>query len=181
MWWLLIGILLALAVLWLLAGYVGYQEVFADEHLREVAARLPALKRAALERVIAPGADAACTPEDPRAMRTSVGLAVLYLVGREGDWFHHHLSVSLPDRRYTAHAVGDLFLWLLARLLGVGMDRLRLGISRRTVHHAVFTLSAEEHERFAARPVAPLSPEELSAFRREWARSWRTVGWERLP
>jgi hypothetical protein len=186
MGWLTVGMLLTLVIvltlagLWLLRSFEAYAKVFSDEHFREVSARLPALKRAALERVLVPEANAVCTPEDPRGMLTSAGLAVLYLVGREGDWFHHYLSVSSPTLGYTAHAVGDMFTCLLVRLLGVGVDRLRLWVSSRTVHHAAFTLSAGEHEHFAGQPVTPLSPEELAAFRRDWILSWRAVRWERI-
>jgi hypothetical protein len=187
MCWLTIGILLTsvlvltLASLWLLESHRVYTKVFCDDHFHEVAARLPALKRAALERVISWESDAVCTPEDPRGMLTSAGLAVLYLIGREGRWFHHDLSVSLSIRAYTIHSVGNVFGCFLARLLGIGMERLHLYMSSRSVHHTGFTLSAEEHEQFAERQVTPLAPEELAAFRRDWSLSWRTGAWERIP
>ena len=180
MCWLTIGILLisvlllTLASLWLLESHRVYTKVFSDDHFHEMAARLPALKRAALARLVFSESDAVCTPEDPRGMLTSAGLAVLYLIGREGRWFHHDLSVSLPIRAYTIHAVGYVFSCFLTRLLGIGMKRLHLHISVRRIHHAEFTLSADEHEQFAERPVTPLSSEELAAFRRDWALSWRT-------
>jgi hypothetical protein len=185
--WLTIGMLLTivtvltLAGLWLLRGFEAYTKMFSDEHFHEVGARLPALKRAALERIIVPEADLVCTPEDARGMLTSAGLTVLYLVGHEGDWFHHDLSVSSTARGYTAHAVGEMFTCLLVRLLGVGMDRPRLWVSSRAVHHAAFTLSAADHEQFAGWQVTPLSPEGLAAFRRDWALSWRAVRWEHIP
>ncbi len=172
---------LTLASLWLLRGFAAYNRVFSDEHFQEVSARLPALKRAALERVIVPGSDAVCMSEDPRGLLTSAGLTVLYLVGREGDWFHHDLSINSPSCGYTTHAVGEMFIYFLVRLLGVEMDRLRLGVSPRAVHHAAFTLSTGEHEQFAGQPVTPVSPEELAAFRRDWALSWREERWERIP
>jgi hypothetical protein len=187
MYWFTIGILLtivfllALASLWLLRGLEVYTKVFADEHFREVAARLPALKRAALERVVSSESDAVCTSEDPRGMLTSADLAVLYLVGQQGPWFHHDLSVSLPTRAYTAHVIGDVFICFLAHLMGIGMERLRLRVTSKTVHHAEFTLSTLEHEQFADQPVKSLSPEELAAFRRHWTLSWRRGGWERIP
>jgi hypothetical protein len=179
MCWLTIGILLTsvfvltLASLWLLDSHRVYTKVFCDDHFHEVAARLPALKRAALERVFDSEPDAVCTPEDSRGMLTSAGLAVLYLVGRQGSWFHHDLSVSVPIRPYTAHAVGDVFICFLAHLLGIGMERLRLRVSSRIVHHAEFTLSALEHQQFADQPVASLSldvgslPPTLGAVREE--------------
>jgi hypothetical protein len=187
MCWLTIGVLLTsvlvltLASLWLLESHRVYTRVFSDEHFHEVATRLPALKRAALARLVFSESDAVCTPEDPRGMLTSAGLAVLYLIGQEGRWFHHDLSISSPSRAYTIHAVGNVFGCFLARLLGIGKERLHLHISSRSIHHAGFTLSTEEHEQFADRPVTPLSPEELSAFRRHWALSWRTGSWERIP
>jgi hypothetical protein len=187
MCWLTIGILftsvlvLTLACLWLLESHRVYTKVFSDDHFHEVAARLPALKRAALERRFDSESDTICTPEDPRGMLTSAGLAVLYLVGRQGPWFHHDLSVSLTIRPYTAHAVGDVFVHFLAHLLGVGMERLGLRVSSRTVHHAAFTFSALEHQQFADRPVASLSLDELAAFRRQWALSVWMVRWERIP
>jgi len=185
--WLTLGMLLGMVIvltmagLWLLKGFEAYTKVFSDEHFQEVGTRLPALKRAALERVIVPQAAEVCTPEDPRGLLTSAGLTVLYLIGHKGDWFHHDLSVSSTARGYVAHAVGGMFTGLLVRLLGVGVDRLRLWVSSRAVHHMAFTLSAEEHELFASQPVTPLSPEELTAFRVDWALSSRTIRWERIP
>ncbi len=174
-------VLLTLAGLWLVVSHRGYQKVFADEHFREVAARLPALKRAALDHVILSASDAVCTSEDPRGMLTSAGLAVLYLIGREGCWFHHDLSVSWVSRPYTPHAIGSVFLCFLARLVGIGMERLCFRISAKTVHHTAFTLSAMEHQQFADRSVASLSLDELAALRRHWALSGRMVRWERIP
>lgn len=173
-------VLLTLSGLWLLDSHRAYQKIFADEHFREVAARLPALKLAALERVILPASDAVCTSEDPRGMLTSAGLAVLYLIGREGCCFHHALSVSWVSRSYTPHAIGNMFLCFLARLLGIGMERLCFRISAKTVHHTAFTLSALEQQQFADRPVASLSLDEIGAFRRHWALSGRRVRWERI-
>ena len=174
-------VLLTLAGLWLLDSHRAYRRVFADEHFREVADRLPALKRAALEHVILSASDAVCTSEDPRGMLTSGGLAVLYLIGREGCWFHHDLSVSWVSRPYTPRAIGNMFLCFLARLLGIGMERLCFRISAKTVHHTAFTLSALEQQQFADRPVASLSLDEIAAFGRHWARSGRMARWERIP
>ena len=187
MCWLTIGILLTgglvltLASLWLLDNHRVYTRVFSDDHFHEVAARLPALKRAALARLVFSESDAVCTPEDPRGMLTSAGLAVLYLIGCEGRWFHHDLSVSMPSRAYTINAIGNRFGCFLTRLLGIGMERLHFHISSRSIHHTVFNLNAEEHQQFADRSVTPLSPEQLAAFHRHWALSWQTGSWERIP
>jgi hypothetical protein len=114
-------------------------------------------------------------------MLTSAGLAVLYLIGREGCCFHHDLSVSWPIRAYTPRAVGKLFICFLVRLLGIGMERLYLRVSSKTVHHAVFTLNAEEQDQFATRTLTCLSSEELAAFRRNWALWCKKLKWERVP
>jgi hypothetical protein len=187
MCWLTIGILLSsalvliLASLWLLDSHRIYSRVFSDDHFHEVATHLPALKRAALARLVFSESDAVCTPEDPRGMLTSAGLAVLYLIGCEGRWFHHDLSVSMPSRAYTIHTVGNRFGCFLARLLGIGMERLQFHFSSRRIHHTVFTLNADEHRQFADRSVTPLSPEQLAAFRRHWALSRRMGSWQRIP
>jgi hypothetical protein len=187
MCWFTIGILLTivvlltLAILWLLDSYRAYAKVFADEHFREVAAQLPALKKAALERVILSASDGVCKPEDPRGMLTSSGLAVLYLIGREGFCFHHDLSVSWPIRAYTPSGVANVFICFLVHLLGIGMERLCLRLSSKTVHHAAFTLNAEEQDQFANRALTCLSPEELAAFRRDWVLSYKKEKWERVP
>jgi hypothetical protein len=184
--WLILGMLLtlvfvlSLAGFWLRRGFETYTKVFSDEHFREVGAGLPALKRAALERVIVPESDAVCTPEDPRGLLTSAGLTVLYLIGCQENHFHHTLSVNSTARGSTAHAAGEMFICLLVRLLGVRADRLHLRLSSRAVHHAVFTLTTPEHEQFADQPVTPLSAEELAAFRRDWALSWKAIRWERI-
>jgi hypothetical protein len=185
--WFTIGILLILVVLltlaglWLFDSYRAYAKVSADQHFREVEARLPALKRAALERIISSASDAVCTPEDPRGMLTSAGLAVLYLIGREGCCFHHDLSVSWPNRAYTPRAVGNMFICFLAHLLGVGLERLYLRVSSKTVHHAAFTLNTEEQDQFASRALTCLSSEELAAFRGDWALGWKRIKWECVP
>lgn len=187
MYWLTIGILLTcvlvltLAGLWLLESHRVYAKVFSDAHFHEVALRLPVLKRAALERVILSASDEVCPSEDPRGMLTSAGLAVLYLIGREGCWFHHDLSVSWVSRPYTPRAIGNLFLCFLAGLLGIGMERLRFRISAKTVHHTAFTLSALEHQHFAEQSVASLSRDELAAFRLHRALSGRRMRWEHIP
>src|SRR5262249_54228871 len=138
MWWIIVpvGVVLALVAVWFFYSGRLSRRVFADEHFQEVAAKLPALKRAALEQPVLTEADLPRPPNDPRALLTDVGLAVVYTISPEGDAYSHHLSVSLPARGYTAHAVGDMFMWFLARLLGIEMNRLRLGISPTTVHHA---------------------------------------------
>jgi hypothetical protein len=179
MWGFTVGIvfvlmlLLTLAGLWLLRTLGEYAMLCSDEHFREVASQLPAVKQAALEKIFDSVDAAACTPEDPRGMRTSAGLNVLYLIGREENRFHHCLSVSASTRAQTAHVVCDVFICFIARLLGLGMDRLHLQIWRKSVYHAEVMLSVDEHEQFVARPVTLPSPEELAVFRREWSRSRR--------
>src|SRR5690242_1678460 len=149
----ILALLLVLVSLWLLRARGEYAKLFSSEHFQEVASRLPALKRAGLERIIDSAAEAACTPDDPRGMHTTAGLAVLYLIGREENWFHHFLSVSMSTRAHTAHVVCDVFICFIARLLGLGMDRLHLQIWRKSVYHAEFMLRVDEHEQFVARPV----------------------------
>lgn len=184
MWWLWFlpaAILVVVVIVWIVRSSRVYNKVFSDAHCHEVADKLPALKEGAVTHPILSEQDAPKPPADPRFLLTSVGLALVYTIRPDGEQYQHHLSVSLATHGYTAHAVGDMFIRLLAHLLGVEMSRLQLAVSSSTVHHAVFTLSREEHEEYAMRPVALLTSDGLAKFREEWTASLHTVQWERLP
>lgn len=157
-----------------------HKKVFSDAHFQEVAESLPALKQAAMDLPMQ-GQENPFQPTDPRSLLTSVGLAIVYTVSLHDGVFHHHISISLAARGYTAHAVGDMFMQFVARLLGVGIDRFRLGVSRATVHHGIFELSLAEHAAYSNRPVTVLTADELKAIREEWIKSRTAVRWERIP
>jgi hypothetical protein len=175
------GIVLALLiVLWFIGGFGVYRRVFADAHFQEIAARLPSVKQAALERLVVSQEDAMRPMEDPRVLLTSVGLAMIYTIGPDGGVYRHHLSVSFPARGYTAHAVGETFVLFVAWLLGIASDRLFLGISQTTVHHAEFVLTEQEQGAFAERAVEAPSTERIAAFRADWITVRKQLLWQRV-
>jgi hypothetical protein len=100
-------------------------------------------------------------------MQTSAGLVFVYTVSIDpAGTYVHHASVSIPGR-VTAHAVGETFILLWAKLLGVGYDRLVLQVSPATVHHATFVLDESEQAAFAQRPVETPAADMLKAFQAE--------------
>jgi hypothetical protein len=110
-------------------------------------------------------------PGDGRVLQTSGGLAFVYTVSLQPDGrYVHHASVSMPGE-VTTHAVGEIFVLLWARLLGIGYERLVLEVSPATVHHAEFMLDASEQAEFAQRPVAVPTVDMLKAFQAECMRA----------
>jgi hypothetical protein len=166
MWWLLAGFALV-AVWWIVSRLRSYQRLFADSHLMEFGQALPAMKQAAMQHVTAGGERDPPPPGDGRAMLTSAGLVFVYTVRIDpAGTYVHHGSVSIPGR-VTAHAVGETFILLWARLLGVGYDRLVLEVSPATVHHAEFVLDENEQAAFERRPAETPTADMLKAFQAE--------------
>jgi hypothetical protein len=169
MWWLLAG--LAFVILWwLLARMRSYQKLFALAHVMEFARALPALKQAAMQNVMTGDGWVAPPPDGPRILRTSAGLVFVYTIGIDpAGKYVHHASVSVPGG-VTAHAVGEMFILLWARLLGVGCERLVLQMSPATVHHAEFVLDEGEQAEFAQRVVEAATADKLKALQAECLR-----------
>lgn len=166
MWWILAGlaIMAICGIVWRLRSY---GRLFADSHLMEFGEALPGLKQAAMLHVTAGGEWPAPSPGDGRAMATSAGLVFVYTVSiNPAGKYVHHASVSIPGQ-VTAHAVGEMFILLWARLLGIGYDRLALQMSPTTIHHAEFVLNESEQADFAQRPVEMPTADMLKAFRAE--------------
>jgi hypothetical protein len=168
MWWWVLLAGLALGAGWLIVPRVLlYQKLFGVPHLMEFAHGLPALKQAAMRQVTTGGELAAPSPSDGRILQTSAGLVFVHTVSIHPDGgYAHHASVSLPGR-VTAHAVGETFILLWARLLGVDVRRLVLQVSPATVHHAEFVLNNGEQDSFARRPVETPTEDMLKAFHAE--------------
>src|SRR5262249_14400996 len=171
MLWLLASLAVAAAglVWWVVLRLSWYRRLFAIPHLIEFGQGLAAVKQAAMRNVIASDGNGVHSPDDARILRTSMDLVLLYTIslGAAGTYVHH-ASVSIPGRP-TAHAVGETFLLLWAKLLGVEYGRLALNMSPMTVHHAEFVLNQNEQSEFAQRPVAAATAEGLEAFLAECA------------
>jgi hypothetical protein len=110
------------------------------------------------------------SPDDARVLQTSEGLVFVYTISLDPDGrYIHHASVSIPGQ-VTVHAVGEIFVLLWARQLGVGYERLVLKASPATVHHAEFGLNESEQADFAQRTVEALTVDMLKAFQVECLR-----------
>lgn len=183
MLWLLACLAIAAAglVSWIALRLSWYRRLFAAPHLMQFAQGLAAVKQAAMRDMIASDGDSVQPPDDARILRTSAGLALLYTVspGAAGTYVHH-ASVSIPGHP-TAHAVGETFILLWARLLGVEYERLALDVSPMTVHHAGFVLSEHEQSELAQRPVETPTAEWLQAFLAECASARQSLRRDRSP
>jgi hypothetical protein len=129
----------------------GMGPLFANEHLLEVAAGLPELKRKAL----------AGQKGESAALQTRL-VAIAYTISRdEGVWVHH-LSVSNQITR--ARAAGTFFLGLLRSLLHLEAYPMKAFVSQNSVFHLVVRLSDDEETAFAARVIEPKDAAELHAI-----------------
>ena len=158
-----------------------YRKLFAEAHFLEVGQKIGVLKQTALSNIGIEDAQKARSPDDdPRWFRTEAGLAVFYTITNKSPGkYVHHASVSVAGT-YTTHAVGERFILLWARLLGIGYERLALGVSKATVHHATFVLGEAEQIDFARRPVEPLTIEGLRAFYNEMSTAREKLTWSRM-
>ena len=175
----LVAIVVAGVAWWIMSRSSVYRTLFGIPHLMEFGQGLAAVKQAALQDVIASDGGGVRGPDDPRILRTSVGLVLVYTVSiRTPGIYVHHASVSVPGR-VTAHAVGETFILLWAKLLGVAYERLTLQVSPTTVHHAEFVLDGNEQSDFAQRPVETPTVESLQAFPAERAGARQNLRWDR--
>jgi hypothetical protein len=142
-----------------------YRRLFSDRHFLELAGAAVALQQAGLDRPIT-DSDQIKSQSDPRCLLTSAGLAVVYTVSTNDSEITHHCSVSLAAGP-TARAVGEIFLLLMTKLLGLPIDKLRVHIGSSTVHHALAILTLSEHARLASAPAFELTADNLEHVRRE--------------
>jgi hypothetical protein len=147
MFWFALGVL-ALLLLYAAARARKLSPLFADEHLAEVAAQLPDLKRRALT-----GGE-----DGPASLQTSL-LAAAYSIARDEPGWVHHLSVSSPVT--PARAAGTFFLGLLRGALRLDGYPLEAFVSPSHVFHLVVRLTDEQHRAFGDQAVEPMTPEAL--------------------
>lgn len=157
------AILVALAAaIAVVAGIVALgvrrqRRLLADAHWLEVARALPALKRAALERIDADSPKAG----DPRVLQTTAGLLVAYVVMRDGDGFVHQCSLNVPSG-----AVAASLLAMITAGLGIRREH-TVFLTRRVGCHALLKFDAAEHERVAAQPCPEITEAELPRLRED--------------
>src|SRR5687768_8172562 len=94
-----------------------YRKLFAEAHLFQVGKGIGALKHAALSNIGVEDPQASrSTADDPRWLRTDAGLVLAYTISNDGPGeYVHYASVSVSGT-YTAHAVGETFILLWAKL-----------------------------------------------------------------
>jgi hypothetical protein len=147
MLWFSIGVI-ALLLLYAAVRAKKMAPLFADDHLTELLALLPELKRTALAGQGGP----------PPSARTSA-LAVAYTISRgEAGWVHH-LSVS--NMTTPARAAGTFFLGLLRGALRLEEYPAEAFVSQGHVFHLVVRLSEEQEKVFADRSIDAMGPGEL--------------------
>jgi hypothetical protein len=175
--WLVTCLAIAAAglVWWIMSRVSSYRTLFGIPHLMEVGQGIAALKQAAIQDLIPSDGGGIRPPDDARILRTSAGLLLVYTVnvGTAGMYVHH-ASVSIPGQ-VTTHAVGETFLLLWAKLLGVEYERLALQASAATVYHAEFALDENEQSNFARQPVVAPTVEWLQAFQAECTNARQTL------
>ena len=172
-----LGVFVALIVLWFASRARRYSRLFADAHWLEVGRGLGRVKAAALARVIRGDGDVPAGADDPRILATSAGLAIVYTVSEGAEGFVHHCSVSVIGGP-TAHGVGGTFVSFAAKLLGLPHAELQCHVGSSTVHHAELSLDAARHAAVAALPVPELTRADLPALRREALEARRGVTWQ---
>jgi hypothetical protein len=137
MFWFGLGVLVVLLV-YAAARARTMGPLFTDDHLLEVAALLPELKRSAL----------AGPPESPATASTAL-LHVSYSIADDAGAWTHHVSVSSPVT--PARAAGTFFLGLVRGVLRLDVQpKVEVFVSQNHVFHLITRLSPDEHAAFAA-------------------------------
>jgi hypothetical protein len=154
-----LGILLLLALAWALSRSSLYSRLYGDAHLLAIARALPALKRAALERV-----DRAVEATDARVLRTDQGLALVYTLSAKRDGLAHHLSLSFPGQ-LVAQGAAQMLLATVVHMLRWPIAEVRLIQGHDLVQHAQWHASADAHAAWAAEQLIPPAASELKGLR----------------
>jgi hypothetical protein len=171
------AVLAVVLVIWRLDR--RYNAIFANEHFIEFARGVAGVKAAAYAEMLDLSEVRPLPPGDHRVFLSSAGIALVYTISPRNARFDHHFSVSFAGW-YTPKAVGESFVLLTAKALGVPYHRLDLGVGGSTAHHADLQLSEEEHEAMRHRPVPELSLADVEAFRKEWTNARPTLEWRDL-
>ncbi|UQA62771.1 hypothetical protein [Polyangium aurulentum] len=159
--WIIIGLVLFLLYKWI-RRRPRYDRIFAPDHVIELRRGLAGAKTAALARA---GEKPAADPfADGSAFLTSADIAIFYTVAKApAGGFEHHVSMSYRGGFFARAAAGYLAA-VIRRLLDLTTSQCVLAASTSGVYHLIFSLSAEEHARFAAQPVANPSHDAVPAL-----------------
>jgi len=155
-----------LGVAWVRAYGRFYQRLFSQRHYLEVATAVIELRAAALGHLAAPEAPT----ESISGAVSSEGLALSYSIVSTNTLTKHHFAVSLRGRS-TPHAVGDRFLFMVAKFAGLPIDKVAFFSTESTVHHGEALLTIAEQHHFAARAPRLPTDAEITALLDEFARN----------
>jgi hypothetical protein len=156
---------IALLLLWALIARVRtYGRLLADAHFLAIGRGAPALKQAALRRIVTTPEDAVGDPGDPRILKSAAGLVIVYTVSQREAKFVHHCSASVPGDQ-VAHGALEFLLSYVLLVLGLSSQKARFAIGAGNVHHAELSLSADEQAALIAGPALDTSDASLFALR----------------
>ena len=167
--WPAVGLALPLIGFWLISGPGKYKRIFSDDHLLEVWSDVRRVKAIAIEALGEPssaGDQGSIDAAISRGQRftTSAGMTFIYTIDREGDGYHHHISMS--DPRVLAMAAATYFAVFLGEILSIDVRDATLQSSSRLVCHLSFELDESNEQKFAAQPVAPPDAQMLPEIRK---------------
>lgn len=176
--WLFIFVPLGMFLLWMVRRGNKYRQIFASEHLVELARLLQGVKTAACN--ASPDQPPPDSPmDDDRCFVSSAGIACLYSVDAGEGVFLHHFSISMPGS-YTPHAVGRPFSLYFAGLIGAPIEKLQLAVSESMVFHTAFEVSSEEHPAICEREIDIPTPAEATEKQRWCSNNTERFQWQRI-
>jgi len=163
--WIIVGaVVLFLIILWVVSKDRRYKKIFEPEHYVEFAESLAAVTSAACDKIGEPPTNP--PTDDSRFFLTAARIVFLYTITEENGQYEHYFSISIAGR-YTPHAVGRTFAIYVARLLGIDLDQLKIGISQANVFHSVFTLAQKKQIEFKNREISIPSLEDAEKIHAE--------------
>jgi hypothetical protein len=156
-----------------------YGRLFSPEHCCELLQASVRAKAAASERVIESDLNDIKSAEDPRIVRMSTGLTLVYDIEKRPGAFSHHYSMSLPGGTLTNPA-GQTLLLLIAKVMEIPLAALQLQVSDKRVYHAGFVIPESHHSEFLLRQVTIPSLDQVENLRRECFELRPTLHWGRV-
>jgi hypothetical protein len=175
--WIIGGLMIAVVTAFFVSRARSYGRLFANEHFIEIGRGASGLKVAAVANVIQSDSDQPRSPNDPRILTTSAGLAIVYTVRKHQSDFVHHCSVSMRGG-YTANAVGGTFVVFVMKLVGMPVERAGFEIGASTVHHGEVTLDQAEHDDLVTAPTPDISASNVAEFRRAALEARNGIDWK---
>jgi hypothetical protein len=119
-----------------------YSKIFNLNHYNEIYQSMDKIKKAAVSKK--EEELTSLNKDDPRAIITDAGLAIVYTITKNEKKYEHHMSVSCYGR-YTPHAVGEHFSVYIADIMSWNIQDVEFFFTETPVYHAIIELQEEEH------------------------------------